>query len=265
MQQPERCIVRLGATTCAVEGVARAAGSGGSLSERRWHRWAPCWGKQQASREGVVGGIDRSWLGRLGERAARPRDRLPGDRKLRATETWEIVRESPSVVALLDTIARSSWRVRGGAPVGFRLAQVSWRTPSRTALSRAQTIMMARSARARQCLCQDRNCRCPCSTPRVPEPVDATDDRAGAPPARPQPPPRPACCFGHATCPRAVGTSRGSRRPDASAEESSGVHHVAFALSRSVGTPAGTDGRWLQVQGRSGTTTRGLLPTRRAD
>ena len=61
-------------------------------------------------------------------RRARSSPRSQPDRH-RATETVEIACGSMSFRPFPNTIARSSWRVSGGAPVGFPLGQVSWRTP----------------------------------------------------------------------------------------------------------------------------------------
>ena len=97
---------------------------------------ARCRGVRTTSSEGgerFVGSLARGSGGRR-DRAARPRDRVQGDRQ--GTGHGERGR---SCVALRrfwpfsHTIARSSWRVGGGAPAGRRKTTVSWRTPVRGA------------------------------------------------------------------------------------------------------------------------------------
>ena len=94
-----------------------------------------------ASIEGRGGGScdGRSRLGRLGDRAARPRDRVQGDRQ--GTGHGDGGRSCADLGQLWpfsNIPARSSWRIGGGLSVDPRITQVSGHTPSCTALSQAR-------------------------------------------------------------------------------------------------------------------------------
>ena len=63
-------------------------------------------------------------------RAARPRGCLQGPARYGPRRKWEIVcGRFRRLWSISNSFARSSWRVRGGAPAGLPPATVSWRTP----------------------------------------------------------------------------------------------------------------------------------------
>ncbi len=144
--------------------------------------------EQRASRRGERLVDGRSRRGRSRVRAARPRGRVQGDRQGTGHgDSGRSCAERHRSRPLSNTIARSNWRVRGGALADLRQARVSWRTPRCMALPQAATDH-GRPARTGVCLVLDRNCRCPCNRHREREPrtgpmTDATHRRLATPPS----------------------------------------------------------------------------------